>query len=73
MRPGAIMTLSREDDPNAHAFWYAQVRARAFLIPVVHAALDVHNRFCGFVGWVCSRTTRQIILLVQGDALADGF
>lgn len=46
MRPGhgcAVMTLSREDDPSTHAFWYAQV-IRAFLIPVVHAAPDAHNR-----------------------------
>ena len=45
MRPGhgcAVMTLSREDDPNTHVFWYAQV-IRAFLIPLVHAAPDARN------------------------------
>ncbi|KIK10901.1 hypothetical protein PISMIDRAFT_19979, partial [Pisolithus microcarpus 441] len=38
MRPGSgcfIMTLSREDGPNAHPFWYAQV-LRALHINVLH-------------------------------------
>jgi len=38
VRPGSkcfVMTLSREDGPGAHPFWYAQV-LRAFHIKVLH-------------------------------------
>lgn len=46
MRPGpdcTIMTLSREDSPDSHPFWYARV-LHAFTIPFVHVAPDAHNR-----------------------------
>ena len=49
-----IMVLSREDGPGAHPFWYAQV-LRAFLIPIIHTALDALNRSQQImeVLWVC--------------------
>lgn len=46
MRPGpdcTIMTLSCEDSPDSHPFWYAQI-LRAFVIPFVHTAPDARNR-----------------------------
>ena len=48
------MVLSREEGPSAHPFWYVQV-LRAFLIPVVHVALDARNHSPQTmeVLWVC--------------------
>ncbi|KIK14293.1 hypothetical protein PISMIDRAFT_17380 [Pisolithus microcarpus 441] len=46
MRPGSgcfIMTLSREDGPNAHPFWYAQV-LRALHINVLHVGPNARCR-----------------------------
>jgi len=46
VRPGSkcfVMTLSREDRPGAHPFWYAQV-LRAFHIEVLH--VGPHARCC---------------------------
>ena len=46
MRPGpdcTIMTLSCEDGPDCHPFWYAQI-LRAFVIPFVHIGPDARNR-----------------------------
>jgi len=42
LRPGqgsAVMLLSREDSPNFHPFWYAQVLG-AFLITVDYAGAE---------------------------------
>ena len=35
----AVMLLSREDGPNAHPFWYAEVLG-AFLITVCHSGIE---------------------------------
>jgi len=46
LRPGCgatIMTLSREDDVDAHPFWYAKVLG-AFCVQVLHLGSNVHNR-----------------------------
>ena len=54
MQPGpgcTIMMLSREDGPNAHPFWYAQV-LRAFQIPVVHVVPNICD---------CSRQIMEVL------------
>ncbi|KAI6119509.1 hypothetical protein EV401DRAFT_1861510, partial [Pisolithus croceorrhizus] len=46
MHPGTgcfVMTLSREDEPNAHPFWYCQV-IRAFHIKVLHVGPNAQCR-----------------------------
>ena len=46
MRPGPacfVMTLSREDELNAHPYWYCQV-IRAFHIDVLHVGPNAHCR-----------------------------
>ena len=57
MRPGSgctVMVLSREDGPDAHPFWYAQV-LRTFQIPIIHVALNARDRSQKImeVLWVC--------------------
>ncbi|KAI6105954.1 hypothetical protein EDD16DRAFT_1695719 [Pisolithus croceorrhizus] len=57
MWPGTgcfIMTLSWEDEPNAHPFWYCQV-IRAFHIKVLHVGLNARCRSPQTMEllWVC--------------------
>ena len=46
MRPGSgctVMMLSKEDGPNAHPFWYAQV-LRAYQIPIIDVISNTRDR-----------------------------
>ena len=57
MRPGPacfVMTLSREDELNAHLYWYCQV-IRAFHIDVLHVGPNARCRSVQTmeVLWVC--------------------
>ena len=57
MRPGPacfVMTLSRENSPNAHPFWYCQI-IRAFHISVPHVGPNAWSRSLQTMEllWVC--------------------